>query len=98
MSIVLIVFIVVAVCSIGVKVHRMRGGGSFFSWNRKGRTAPMPSPSAVDDSRLQTGWRSPHQLRGRCRARANMTPRALLSIFETCTSPSGRCRRSAVST
>ena len=40
MSIVLIVFIVVAVCSIGVKVHRMRGGGSFFSWNRKGKDGP----------------------------------------------------------
>ncbi len=37
MSIVLIIFIVGAVLSIGVKVHRMRGGGSFFFWNRKGK-------------------------------------------------------------
>ena len=37
MSIVLIIVIVGAVCSVGVKVHRMRGGGSFFWWNGKGK-------------------------------------------------------------
>ena len=37
MSIVLIIVIVGAVCSIGVKMHRMRHGGSFFWWNGKGK-------------------------------------------------------------
>jgi hypothetical protein len=35
MSIVLIVLIVGAVCSIAVKVHRKHSGGSFFWWNGK---------------------------------------------------------------
>jgi hypothetical protein len=32
--------IVGAVLSIGVKVHRMRGGGSLFWWNDKGKDGP----------------------------------------------------------
>jgi hypothetical protein len=40
MSIVVIILIVAVVCSIGVKVHRMRGGGSFFWWNGKGTGGP----------------------------------------------------------
>jgi hypothetical protein len=40
MSIVLIILIVGAVLSIGAKVHRMRGEGSFFWWNGKGKGGP----------------------------------------------------------
>lgn len=40
MSIVLIILIVGAVLSVGAKVHRMRGGGSFFWWNDKGKDGP----------------------------------------------------------
>jgi hypothetical protein len=43
MSIVLIIFIVGAALSIGVKVHRMRGAGSFFWWNDKGKDGPAES-------------------------------------------------------
>jgi hypothetical protein len=40
MSIVLIILIGGAVLSMGVKVHRMRGGGSFFWWNDKRKDGP----------------------------------------------------------
>ena len=37
MSIVLIILIVVALLSIGIKVHRQRRTGSFFWWSGKDR-------------------------------------------------------------
>jgi hypothetical protein len=35
MSITIVVLIIVALLSIGVRVHRMRRGGSFFWWSGK---------------------------------------------------------------
>ncbi len=37
MSIILIILIVGALLSIGIKVHRKRRGGSFFWWSGKDR-------------------------------------------------------------
>jgi hypothetical protein len=35
-----LIIVVIAVLSIGVKLYRMRGGGSFFFWNGKGKDGP----------------------------------------------------------
>jgi hypothetical protein len=85
MGITIIILIVVALLSIGVKAHRMRRGGPFFWWNSKDDPAD-PAADFVAHERTQGHERRPRPLTrsDRIASRRSALSRSLRSSPVSC--------------